>query len=485
MHRIAPLGLTLALVLGTAGPSPAQQGGIPLEPCGPDGAEREVLCGTLDVPENYAEPAGRAITLHLTVVKARAPRAGAAPLVVLPGGPGLAATGGAGYLLGPGRAFRQVRDVLLVDQRGTGQSAPLRCPDLERRSPLDELYPSDLVEACRRTLATTADLTQYTTANSARDLERVRAALGYEMLDLEGVSYGTELARAYLRLYPERVRAAVLIGPPSDDMRTPLPHAANAQRALDLLFHECQTDARCNLAYPDLRAEWIEVLDRVTRGVSVARRDPASGAATDVQIRRGPFAEAFRGLLTTAAQRRSLPFMIHRAAEGDFAPFVEALPPDGSAFAEGLYLSIACLEGTTRIDLQEVDRFTAGTFLGDYRVRRQIEACRIWSPGASAPDVEPTRATTRPVVVISGEFDQTTPPAYAREVCRALENCRLIEIPAMGHGPFDMGDWTGGTCVDRIVLDFFERGETDGVNASCVGQMAPPPFRLDGRAGRE
>lgn len=482
MTSVAGLTIVLALLLGT-GNSSAQavrnDAPLQLEPCGPEAAEKDVLCGVVLVPENYSEPSRRSIPLHLKIVKATDPRPSAAPLFHLAGGPGIAASGGAEFYLRAGRRFRDFRDIVLVDQRGTGQSSPLRCPALERRTPLQEMYPVDEVESCRRTLEAHADLTHYTTTTSARDLERVRAALGYERIDLEGISYGTELARAYLRLYPERVRAAVLIGPPSEAMRTPLAHAANAQRALDLLFHECQTDPACNAAYPDLRTEWAAVLERVDAGVRVVRRDALSGSETEVLVLRGPFAEAFRGFFTTAAQRRSVPRMIHRAAAGDFVPFLDALPPNSAAFAEGLYLSIACSEGTSRIKDEEVHRFTAGTFLGDYRVRQQVRACRAWPAAATTTNVEQASRVQHPVLALVGEFDATTPPAYAREVCAGLENCRVIEVPRMGHGPFDLGEWSGGECFDEMVLQFFEHVDAGAVSTACVLKMSPPAFLMD------
>ena len=452
---------------------------LALEPCGPRGAERDMLCGRLDVPENYEEPQGRSISLNIVVVPAAKDPRGSAAMFELAGGPGIGVTGGAGFFLGPGRAFRESRDVVLVDQRGTGASNPLRCPEIEGRSPLDEMYPSEAVAACRSRLEAQADLTQYTTNNSARDLDRVRAALGYRAIDLEGISYGTELARAYMRTFPDRVRSAVLIGPPPADMRTPLPHAANAQRALDLLFHECQSDERCRSAYPDLRGDWTAVLRRVDAGVRQRRFDPMTGAATDVVITRGPFAEAFRGLFTTAAARRSMPLIIARAAAGDFSPFVEAIPADAGGFAEGLYLSIACAEGTTRIDPADVPRFTAGTFAGDYRVRQQMGACAEWPVAPVAPDFHQPLATSHPVLAVVGEFDASTPPAYAQEVCAGLERCRLVQIPRMGHGPFDLGDWTGGDCLDRVILEFLGRGAATGLDTSCLPKMMPPPFLPD------
>jgi pimeloyl-ACP methyl ester carboxylesterase/tetratricopeptide (TPR) repeat protein len=452
---------------------------IDLIPCGPEGEESVALCGTLEVPENYEEPGGRAISLNVIVLRAIEPRRGEAALFELAGGPGIAASGARDYYLGPGSVYRRHRDVVLPDQRGTGESSPLRCPELEHRSPLESMYPLEDVETCRDALETRADLTQYTTVNSAHDLDRVRIALGYDAVDLWTLSYGTELARAYMGLYPGSVRTAVLVSPPSTDMRTPLYHAANAQRALDLMFHECQIDTRCSAAYPDLRAQWTRILERLDEPVRVTRRDPASDELVEVDIPRGPFGEAFRGLFSTAAARRAVPHIIDRAASGDFGPLLDALPPDSSAFAEGLYLSIACSEGTSRIDPEQIARFTSGTYLGDYRVREQMNACSAWPTASIAPDFHEPVATDHPVLVIAAEMDATTPPAYAREICGHLKQCRVIEIAGMGHAPFDLEAWTSGDCFDRLMLDFFERGDAVNIDTTCVATMSPPPFFVE------
>jgi pimeloyl-ACP methyl ester carboxylesterase len=452
----------------------AAEPSLKLLPCE---GEPEILCGSLEVPENPEIADGRMISLHVVVLPAIEPKKKpAAPLFELAGGPGVAVTQARHFFKGRGSRFRQSRDVVLVDQRGTGRSSPLRCPALEAQSPLDDMYPIDRVRTCRDALEASADLTQYTSRNSAADIDRVRTALGYEVIDLQGVSYGTELARAYMRFYPQRVRSAVLIGPPSSDARTPLMHAANAQRSLDLLFYECQVDPACSAAYPDLRSSFAAVVRRLASGVSAKRVNPMTGESAEVEVRQGPFAEAFRGLLSTASARRMVPSMIESAAAGDFGPSLDAFPPDSLMFAEGLYLSIACSEGTSRIHPDEVERFTAGTFFGSYRVEQQMPACAEW-PRATVPDpfFEPLRSN-HPVLVISGEVDQVTPPAYAREICAALPNCRLIEIGGMGHGPFDLDAWSNGGCYDDVVHAFFESGTAKDLDLRCLAEMKPPPF---------
>ncbi len=199
-------------------------------------------CGTLPVPEDRARPDGRRIGLHVVVVPASRARAGAAPLFDLAGGPGLPASAGAPAYLEDLAVYREDRDVVLVDQRGTGRSNPLHC-ETEGQGPLDEMYPVAMVRACRERLEKTADLRQYTTVNSARDLDAVRKALSHDKIDLAGLSYGTSLALTYLRMFPSHVRAVVLLGTAPPGTKTPLYHGRNAQQALERIFEECAADS--------------------------------------------------------------------------------------------------------------------------------------------------------------------------------------------------------------------------------------------------
>ncbi len=451
------------------------------KPCGPEEREREMLCGSLRVAENPDGPNGRSIDLAIVVLPAVGEKTMQSALFHLAGGPGLSATQAADfYLADPvGREFRSGRDVVLVDQRGTGESNALHCPATEDNGPLDEMYPVAEVDACRAELEALADLTRYGTWYAAGDLDRVRRALGYEQVDFWALSYGTQLAQVYMKRYPERVRTAFLVGTVELDNRTPLFHAAASQRVLDLLFFDCQTDASCRRTYPDLRNDWTRVLARLDDGpVEAQRLNTEIGEKMIVEIRRGPFGHAFGGLLGTAASQRRVPWLVHRMAHGDFDVFVEALNFGTSPYAEGLYLSIACSEGTSRIHSEDVTAATHGTFLGAWRVRQQMQACSRW-PQATLPRefFEPATADAA-VIVLSGERD-TSSPLVGRRVCDGLPRCRFLSVPHLGHTYFDVEEWTGGECPDRIALDLYRKADVEAVDASCLKAMEPPGFFVE------
>lgn len=427
-------------------------------PCSASLNAPKIVCGAVRVPETPGGP--RTIALAVVIVRALQPTADAPPLFHLEGGPGISAIGSAEFYAGPGSAYRKTRDVVLVDARGSGQSNPLRCDELEKRSPLEDMYDDAIVDACRQRLEAKADLTSYSTERTAADIDAVRAALGYGRIDLWALSYGTRLAQEYMKRFPARVAHAVLVGFAPLDYRAPLYHAAIAQRTLDLLFYKCQRDVDCSATYPHLRAEWQAVLDKLS---------------DEGKIRRGPFVESIRASMGTAAGQRRLPSIIHAAAAGDFDPYLQSLPKDSSQFAEGLYLSIVCSEAVARIDPQSIQRATEGTFVGAYRVRQEMAACAKWPKFTPRADFFDPPKNAIPTLIISGEMDNVTAPEWAEEFCAGLPKCRLVKIADLGHGPFDLEAWTNGDCFDSIIVSFY--GSANSPDLSCLKAMRPPKFR--------
>jgi pimeloyl-ACP methyl ester carboxylesterase len=427
-------------------------------PCPPPLAAAHAKCVTVTVAEDPGKPDGRKIALNVIVVPAVRKKAGEPPMFHLEGGPGVAATNAAMFYAGPGSVYREHRDVVLFDQRGTGASNPLRCPELEGRGPLVEMYPPAEVEACRAALEKTADLTQYSTERAADDVDAVRRTLGYEKIDLWALSYGTRLAQVYMKRQPSHVRRVLLAGFAPLDYRTPLFHAVNAQRVLDLLFYKCERDAACSEKYPLLRQEWSSMMETAKRSAVPA----------------GPFAEAVRNLMGTAASQRKLPADIHAAREGRLADIQKRFAKDSSEFALGMYFTIICSEATARIRDTDIPRATDGTFLGRYRVDQELGACASWPKYDVAPSFYDPPKSDAAVLVMSGEMDATTPPDWANEFCAKLPHCRVTLIPDLGHGPFDLDQWEHGECYDAIAARFLTSGR---VEDGCLKAMRPPAFQ--------
>ncbi|MBV8203304.1 MAG: alpha/beta fold hydrolase, partial [Acidobacteria bacterium] len=295
---------------GAKAAAPGKRAGR-LAPCHLEGLAEEVRCGTYEVWEDREARRGRKIALNIVVLPAlghdRAPDA----IAPLAGGPGEGVTQAAGSLAEQ-KGLRRHRDILLVDQRGTGKSNPLNCdfygPDSHRngadpRQLAGDLFPPAAVRACRDRLEKVADLKLYTTALAMDDLDEVRAWLGYPQLDLDGGSYGTRAAQVYLRRHPGAVRCAVLDGVLPVDETIPLHHAYAGKRAVDLLFAECAAQPACHAAFPHPGEELAEVLARVDRGVQVRIPDHRTGGTALVTPDRGLIAEGIRYLTYGSSAR--------------------------------------------------------------------------------------------------------------------------------------------------------------------------------------
>lgn len=450
------LALAAALVVATPPPVFVEKS------CTDKRIEQVARCGTVSVPEDRERPEVRTIALNIIVMPATSSEPHTPPLFDIEGGPGLPVTKNAEFYALFAPAWRGRRDVVMVDQRGTGGSKPLHCPEFAKpEAAYQPLYPASVVRRCRKALEVSADLTKYGTRDAVADLDDVRAALGYDKIDLFGLSYGTTVALRYLATYPKRVRAAVLMGVAPASAMPPKGHATAGQRALKMLFDQCQRDSACNAAF-DPASDARRVRDQF-RSISGARPEEI-------------FFEKLRSLMYAPSGARRIPFILSRAAAGDLAPFYAATKPQGISdlFAHGMFLSVICSEAMSLMDFPAATDAAKGTSFGDYRLRRQKQACAEWPTAEVAEDhLRPVRSNA-PVLLISGELDPVTPPELADEAARSLPNSKHVVIPGSGH-IFD--GMTGiDTCLEPLILRFLDTGNIKALDASCVKSMKPPPF---------
>jgi pimeloyl-ACP methyl ester carboxylesterase len=448
-----------------------------LKPCHVPGVGEELLCGKLTVFENRKTRTGRMIDLNIVVLPALDQKNKAEPLFDLAGGPGAASTDGADFWAGPGKEYRGRHDVVLVDQRGTGQSNRLSIR--QEKTPqhyLSEMYPVDYVREMRHALEQHADLTQYTTSIAMDDLDDVRAWLGYDKINVIGGSYGTQAAQVYIRRHPDHVRSAILLAVAPTNIRMPLHHSESAARAMDLLLGECEQDASCHAAFPQIRDDWKNVLQRLEKEPARVEYSPRGKAApTTVEIQRDIFAEKIRTWMYGRDKAARIPLIVHHAAEGDFEPFLQqAIAPSIPDFiADGMYLSVTCAEDVPFINQEEATRLNAGNPFGNYRVFQQTRACGMWPRGEIPADfLEPVRSNAA-VLIFSGNLDPITPPKYGQDVAKSLPNSRHVIIPEAAH---EVSGLTNLGCIDRIALEFLDKGDAKNIDVSCVNGMARPPF---------
>lgn len=468
-------GLTANLTKPTNLTNPTN---LTLSPCSWPDVDGRVECGTIDVPENRNAPEARSIALFFVVARAKGTVSGP-PVFFFTGGPGSAATRAAAGMATELAALRASRDFVFIDQRGTGRSAPLACPHPEdpgRR--LRPMFTRAEAAACRAALEPGADLRFYTTSDAALDVEDVRRALGFRRIGLHGSSYGTRAAWAYAARFPSRASALLLHGPAAPGFRIPLPFARAVDEALAGVIAACAADAACAERFPSLDADVARAFDRVRRNPARVRAGEAGGPLVDASISYGELVEAVRYRLYTAAGAAQLPFDLTRAARGDFAPIANAAIANRArlerALARGMYYSVTCAEDIPFITEAARVRAAAGTRLGDYRVRQQIEACREWPRGAALPTAFAAPLPT-PALILVGEFDPATPVAEARRAMALLPQGRLVVVPNGAHGFAGLGI---DTCLARVTSAFFTRGSARDLDASCVAAARRPPFSL-------
>ena len=437
----------------------------------------ELFCGKLAVFENRETRTGRKIDLNVVVLPAFDQKTKVEPLFDLAGGPGASSADRAEFYAGPGKEYRRRHDVICVDQRGTGESNRLSIlREKTAQYYVSEMFPIDYVRQLRHALEQRADLTKYTTSIAMDDLDDVRAWLGYDKINLFGGSYGTRAALVYMRQHPDHVRSAILLAVAPTDLKMPLHHSESAARAIDLLFGECERDAACQAAFPQIRDDWTNVLAQLEKqSARVEYSPPGMAAPTIVEIQRSVFAEKVRTWMYRRDQAARIPLIVHHAANGDFGPFLQlAIGPSIPDFvADGMYLSVTCAEDVPFIKPEEAAKLTAGNPFGNYRVFQQTRACSMWPRGEIPADFLEPVSSNAPVLIFSGNMDPVTPPNYGEEVAKHLRNSRHIIVAQAGHGVDGLKD---PGCVDRIAIEFLDKGDAKNLDVSCIERMAPPPF---------
>ena len=460
------------------------QPALELADCRLDGVSVPARCGSLTVFEDRAAGAGRTLDLEIVVIPAVSDNADPDPLFFLAGGPGQAATDLAGPTLPLFADVRRSRDLVFVDQRGTGGSGRMHCAFFESDSAEEavgeslqfDTLPLEELRECLAEVEAVADPRLYTTPVAMDDLDDVRAALGYERINVYGGSYGTRAALVYMRRHPDRVRAAVLDGLAPVAMRLPSNMNADAHRALDRLFADCAADPGCREAFPDLPATLTAVLQDLE--ASPRRLDtthPRTGEPFALELSSVGFAGGLRNALYNTTLSSLVPWTVARAAAGDFAPFLAQLTPlveSGEAINVGMFLSVVCAEDVSRLAAGEAERLAGEGMLGRLTMEVTTGACSVW-PAAELPDdyFEPVRSDA-PALLLSGDLDPVTPPRWGEAVMDGLTDARHVVAPGAGHGVLPRG------CTRDVVAEFIEAGTHAGLDVSCIERLRRPPFLL-------
>lgn len=439
--------------------------------------QRSAECATFTVAENPADPNGNTIALYVARIKSLSPAPAADPLVLVAGGPGGSAVE---MYLNLGRAFASVldeRDILLVDQRGTGRSQPLTCS-----SDLSSLEDELSIEESRKTAAKClaeldGDPRFYTTSVAVGDLEALREVAGYDQLNIYGVSYGTRVAQHYLRRFPERTRTLVLDGvvPPTLALGPGI--AVNAQTTLDSIFARCAADSNCMAAFPTLAADFAALGERLRSDPPVvAYSDPTTGEPSELKLQYSTLAVVAR-LLSYAPETASLiPYTLQQAANANYASLtsqaVNILQSLSSTLTYGMHNAVMCSEDAPYIGAFDKAALEQ-TYLGANQTESIIAICEEWPLGIVDDDIKAPLQSAKPVLLLSGEFDPITPPEYAEQAAAGLTNSHHFVAPGQGHGVIARG------CIPRLVAQFFADADIAAVveaEDGCIARQRAMPF---------
>lgn len=427
-------------------------------PCHLPNFPERVECGTIEVPEDRANPGGRRITIHFARIAAAARPAAADPLLVLAGGPGQAAMDYAALLPTALREVRKRRDILLVDQRGTGRSAPLRCALPEQAIGADDSAAVQTsLRACLAKLE--ADPRHYHTEAALADFEDLRRALGYRQFSLWGGSYGTRTALMYARRYPDSVRSMVLdsVAPPN---ARALLNAQSSQQALERLLADCAAERGCARAFPDLARELDTVLKMPALG-------PHRGAAVP---------QLLRGAMYSSHHASVLPYAIHSAARGrpqamlGLYQAVSGWSLDSMAF--GQTLSVMCAEEAPFVDDAALARDAAGSRFGDAYGRSWRDWCKVWPALAPKAVLAQAVVSDVPALLLAGGLDPATPPANAQLAAQTLRHSRVLVADGAAH------TFSAQGCTPRLIGAFLEHADPTRVDGACLAAVRRPPFVL-------
>lgn len=441
------------------------------EPCFISGLKERVECITLDVPLDYAAPDGETIPLHAAIIRAGSSNNAPDPLWVFAGGPGQAASEYGRLVYSAFKSIRRTRDIVLVDQRGTGKSMPLDC-ELDPDGPVLTTMAdwSAFISQCRAGIK--ADVRQFTMEHVVRDMDAMRAALDYDQLNLWGGSWGTRTAALYLRRYPQHVRSVIMDGVAPPDISLFETAPASAQRALDLLAADCAASEACAARYPDFETQVRTFVASAKDGkLHFKGADPLSGKLVDFPISFVMAVESIRSAMYSADATIMLPMVVEAAIEGNMAPVAALL--GGNAAADSMYigatLSILCGEEIPRTRSAELARASEKSFAEDSYFAYWKAGCDSWQALPQAPDAHDPIKSDVPALILSGNLDPVTPPSMGGHLLSTFPNGRHIVVNGNGH-------ITSATaCMPYLMRVFLETLDTNAVDAGCLDHLARLP----------
>jgi pimeloyl-ACP methyl ester carboxylesterase len=467
--------LTLSLTACSAGSERAEYG-LALETCRRPGFEGTALCGTLSVAEDPDEPFGRAVPLNIVVLPAVDGSHRPDAVLYLVGGPGLGATESVATFGQELSELRKTRDIVLIDQRGTGASSPLHC-SLSSEEMLGAIlagrYEPSAIERCLENLD--ADPVFYTSAEIIQDFDAVRSTLGYEQFNLVGVSYGSRLALGYLRRFPTRVRTVALRGVSSPAGNLLSVIGAASDQTMARLFDRCSADPECSAEFPGLEPTFRRVLSRLEEEPLNLQVEPPDGEPVELTVTRDLFAGVVRYFLYSDLSSPLVLQLVLDAAEDRWGLLAKALseylgPGLASSLSFGSYLSIVCAEDMPFFGRAAEIRAEDPLFFTSSIVDNHEAVCDLWPHREAPAESKQPVSSAVPALLMSGSEDPATSAEAAERIGSLLEDSRHLVTPGLSHFPM----WTD--CYVDNVARLVRSGSTRTVDDSCVQDYVAVPL---------
>jgi len=455
---------------------------LELTPCTLTGTQGygavEAQCGVLQRPENPDAPEGKQIELFVARITSVSPEPQPDAFTIINGGPGASSVSLYVDIAGAFAGILRERDIVLIDQRGTGRSNALDCDELEEAS---EAYVEDRVRAATRAClaSLSADPRYYATSQAVGDLDAMRNALGYAALNVYGVSYGTRVGLHYLRRYPDRVRTLVIDGVVPPDVAMGPNVAENAQAALNEIFERCRNDTQCHRSFPDLRQTFEALRDHLrNQRVALTVANPVTGAPESMELGYDHLALTLRLLSYNPETAALIPLIIAETSHGNYTPVAaqafKSVDQLSGAISFGMHNSVVCSEDLPFVNLSETEWQTLEqTYLGADQLRALKTICEVWPAAPVDANLRVPLQSAAPVLVLSGANDPSTPPRYGERVSATLSNALHIIGAGQGHGIISRG------CIPGLVTEFVEAGKWNDLDTSCAERLTDTPFFLD------
>ena len=473
--------LLIALLAGSASAAAERKlGSLSFTPCilsnsvAPSTVQAQ--CTRFEVLEHRAQPKGRSIELAIAWIPASGV-AEADPIFLLAGGPGQSAREAWPMIASAFTEVARARHVILIDQRGTGQSNPLSCSAPESEdAQLDgsATQARQLAERCLTELAPRADVQHYTTTDAVADLDAVRSALGAAQINLLGISYGSRVAQQYAKTWPKHTRSVVLDSAITTALVLGAEHAGNLETAMKAQFARCRAKPACLAQLGDPETQLQQVRSALAQGgqPSVRYRDATSGTWREEVPTLGHLGILLRMYAYQSLTAATLPQILQQAAVGDWAPLLAQARTTGRQLSEqlmiGMQLSVLCAEDADELKVNPAD---SATLIGTGFAEALLAQCAVWPRGQRPADFRAPLTGKVPVLLLAGELDPVTPPRYAEVIAAQLPNSRLLLLPGQGHSVLGIG------CTPRLFAQFIETLEVQKLDLACLKQISPtPPF---------